>query len=168
MSANQPMLQSFRGILLGTMDEYSLDQPEKVWTLCDGRDRLDCLIPCSGLLYRLLSSPLESQWFQMAGRQSSADDVPPIVIGARPDDFENDALELLPPDTCPVEDVHADTTALIRKIETYPLRALVEKVLQDREVVSRYWTMPAAAKHNSLVAGLESTGSQVTLVEQYP
>ena len=148
-----PQLSQFRAILLGSMDQYRPDQPERIWTLHNGPDSLQCLIPCSGLLYRLLSSPLESLGFQLAGWPATQVATVPVVVGARPDAFGNDSLDLLPPDICPVPDVHGDTVALIRQIMTPPLRGMVEAVFQDREVVSRYWTMPASARHHHAFPG---------------
>lgn len=151
-----PCVSSFRGILLGTFDDYSPDQPERIWQLSDGQVVLPCLIPSSGLLYSLLSRPLESNWFQLADWSSHDDGAVcplPILIAARPDDFANDALDLLPRDACPVEDVHADTLALIRKIETVPLRGFVQGTLQDRDINARYWTMPASARHHHAFPG---------------
>ena len=148
-----PQLSQFRAILLGSMDQYRPDQPERIWTLHNGPDSLQCLIPCSGLLYRLLSSPLKSLGFQLAGWPATQEATLPVVVGARPDAFGNDSLDLLPPDICPVPDVHGDTVALIRQIMTPPLRGMVEAVFQDREVVSRYWTMPASARHHHAFPG---------------
>ena len=142
-----------RGILLGTFDQYTPDQPDRVWTWSEGPYRSQCLIPCSGLLYRLLSRPLETQWLQMVGWPALTEGSILVLVGARPDDDRNDALELLPPGTCPVEGVHAAIMDLIREISTAPLRAMVETVLQDREVVARYWTMPASARHHHAFPG---------------
>ena len=151
-----PNLTQFRAILLGTFDQYSPHQPDKVWELCDGQYIVPCLIPCSGLLHRLLSRPLESQWFRLAdwrGPDGSFEGSMPVVTGANPDEFNNDALNLLPPNACPADGVHARIMALINQIQTTPLRSLVESTLQDREVCSRFWTMPASAQHHHAFPG---------------
>ena len=48
-----PKISTFRGILLGTLDQYVADQPEKRWQLCDGLSRIDCLIESPRLSRRL-------------------------------------------------------------------------------------------------------------------
>ena len=65
----------------------------------------------------------------------------------------NDALNLLPPNACPADGVHAGIMALINQIQATPLRSLVESTLQDREVCSRFWTMPASAQHHHAFPG---------------
>ena len=80
-----PRVSRFRGILLGTFEDYSPDQPERTWQLSDGQVVLPCLIPSSGLLYSLLSRPLESNWFQLADWSSHDDGAVcplPILIAA--------------------------------------------------------------------------------------
>lgn len=152
-----PSVSVFRGVLLGTLDQYAPDQPHRVWQLRNGSKAIDCLIPSSDLLRSLLSQPLRSGKFQLAAWSSAGyppdQSVSVLTNACLDDDKWDNSLSLLPPDICPIEGVHAGTIHLIRQIDALPLRSLVERTLRDREVCARYWKIPASARYHHAFAG---------------
>ncbi len=158
---NAPSISEFRGILLGTLDQYDPDRPDALWNLSDGRTVVPCLIPSPDLLHELISRPLTTYWMQLVDwvpAQEQAPVPPPILTSARVD-ATNDALFQLPLDVCPVEGVYSETLDLIDLLTTPPLREMVTRVFLDREVCARYWTMPASARHHHAWPGGLATHS---------
>lgn len=157
---DQPTISTFRGVLLGHLDHYDPETPDRAWTLSNGRTVFPCLIPSAVLLHSLLSQPLDSFRFQLADWYAD-DNNPeplPVVTDAQPDEI-NRALYQLPENICPVEGVYVDTLDLIDQIKSAPLHDLVSRVFVNRDICARYWTMPASAKHHHAWAGGLATHS---------
>lgn len=154
--SRSPKISTFRGILLGTLDQYVANQPEKRWQLCDGLSRIDCLVPSTDLLHELLSGPITTCKLQVADWPPIGGDVDtvPVVTGAWPDDGqEDDALYQLPMDICPVEGVFMGVMELIETLNVPPLYRMMVRIFREREVVDRYWTTPASARHHHAFPG---------------
>lgn len=152
-----PKITTSRGILLGTMDQYTANQSMKRWQLSDGLSRIDCLIPSTDLLYELLSSSITTCWLQIADWQYDGGiaGLPlPILMSAWPDNTqEDDSLYLLPTDLCPVEGVFMAVLELIESLKVQPLHRMMVRIFREREVVDRFWTTPASAKHHHAFMG---------------
>ena len=153
-----------RGILLGTLDQYDPNRPDQVWRLYNEASLpIDCLIPSADLLHSLLSQPLTTLNLQLAGWQSvkpGAQGGPlPVLTEAWADDHPDDALHCLPLDICPVEGTYMGILELIETVYTPPLYRLLWRVFREREIVARYWTMPASARHHHAFAGGLATHS---------
>ena len=159
MSTNAmlPSISVFRGILLGTLDQYNPDQPDKVWQLRDeSSTQIDCLIPSVELLHSLLSQPITTSLLQIADWPT--DHAPhskplPVLTSASTDDRPNHSLYLLPHDICPVEGTYIGILELIETIDTPPLHRMLWRIFREREVVARFWTMPASARHHHAFPG---------------
>lgn len=153
----QPTVSVLRGILLGTQDQYVADQPEKRWQLCEGLSMIDCLIPSTDLLHELLSKPITTCRLQVAdwSREGDVVDEPLTVLtSAWPDDAqEDDSLYRLPMDICPAEGVFMGILELIETLNVPPLHRMMVKIFRERDVVARYWTTPASAKHHHAFPG---------------
>lgn len=152
-----PGVSTAWGVFLGTLGQYEPDRPTATWHLCDGKDSLPCMVPSTDLLRHLLSQPLRSGRFQLvtwpdvdsqAGRSMAV-----LTAACLDDSAWDDSLNLLPPGICPIEGVHAGTIHLVRQIGAMPLRNMVERILRDREVCTRYWKMPASARHHHAFPG---------------
>ena len=152
-----PQISTFRGILLGTLDQYVADQPEKRWQLCDGLSRIDCLIPSTDLLHELLSGPITTCRLQVANWSQDGvvtGDQVPVLTSAWPDDAqEDDSLYQLPMDICPAEGVFMGVLELIETLNVPPLYRMMVRIFREREVVDRYWTTPASARHHHAFPG---------------
>lgn len=159
----RPEVLVFRGILLGTLDQYAPDRPDRVWRLYDEASLpIDCLIPSAELLHSLLSQPLTTLNLQLAGwfDDSDAEASPlPVLAAAWADDSPDHSLYHLPLDICPVEGTYMGTLELIDSIDTPPLYRLLWRVFREREIVARYWTMPASVRHHHAFPGGLATHS---------
>lgn len=155
--SRSPKISTFRGILLGTLDQYVADQPEKRWQLCDGLSRIDCLIPSTDLLHELLSGPITTCRLQVANWSQDGvvtGDQVPVLTSAWPDDAqEDDSLYQLPMDICPAEGVFMGVLELIETLNVPPLYRMMVRIFREREVVDRYWTTPASARHHHAFPG---------------
>ena len=124
--------------------------PEKRWQLCDGLSRIDCLIPSANLLHSLLSQPITVMKLQLA-HWPVDDDAPakplPVLTNASTHDHAGFELYYLPLDICPVEDTYMGILELVETIDTPPLHRMLWRIFREREVVARFWTMPASARH---------------------
>lgn len=152
----RPEISTFRGILLGTLEQYVPDKPAAIWTACDGSCRMDCLVPSGELLHWLLSQPITTSMLQVADWQDGHDPrmTPlPVLTGAWRDGGPDDSLYCLPMDICPVEGTYAGILQLIESIETPPLYQMLVRIFREREVVARYWRMPASARHHHAFPG---------------
>lgn len=150
-----PKISTFRGILLGSLDQYAADQPDKRWQLCDGLSKIDCLIPATELLLELLSGQIRPYRLQLAD-WPHGEGCPgyPVLISAQAEgDDWDDPLYYLPMDICPAEGVFSGIHELIETLSVQPLRRLVGRIFRDREVVARYWTTPASARHHHAFPG---------------
>src|SRR5690606_37700691 len=140
-----------------TLDQYAADQPGKRWQLCDGRSRIDCLIPSTALLHELLSKPLTTCMLQVADWPHDGDAAgtpAPVLVSACLDTaHEDDSLQLLPTDICPIDGVVNGTLNLIETLDASPLYRMMERIFREREVVDRFWTMPASARHHHAFPG---------------
>ena len=165
-ASSSPTISTFHGILLGTLDQLKADQPQKRWQLSDGLSRLDCLLPSTDLLQELLSGPIKTRVLQVAQWPHEGDSAPtPLLIltGARSvDTQEDDALRRLPADICPADGVFTGILELIQALTVQPLHHMMQRVFCDREVVDRYWTIPASAKfHHAFPGGLAAHSLEV-------
>ena len=146
-----------RGILPGTLDEYALETPDKVWQLRDeSTSPIDCLIPSAELLHSLLSQPITTLTLQLAYWSVDFKTQPsplPILIGASTDNRPDDSLYCLPMDICPVEGTYMGTLELIESINTPPLHRMLLRIFRQRDVIARYWTIPASARHHHAFPG---------------
>lgn len=145
-----PRVSTFRGVFLGDTGQDDTDSPEKLWRIADGESIIDCMVPRGDLLRKLLSEPLMCLWVQVA---SWPCDSIVVLTDAWEDEHADLALHMLPPETCPVDDVLHDTIKLIDSIRTAPLRHLVERVFLRRDVACTYWTVPASARHHHAFPG---------------
>ena len=152
-----PRISLIRGILMGTLDQYVPDQPQKVWQLRDeSSSPIDCLIPSAELLHSLLSQPVTALSLQLAHWpvDSDAQAKPlPVLTSVSTDDGPDDSLHLLPDDICPVEGTYTGVLELIETINTPPLYRMMWRIFRERDVVARYWTMPASARHHHAFPG---------------
>ena len=169
MTVNRsPKISTFRGVLLGTPDQYVADQPEKRWQLCDGHSRTNCLIPSTALLRELLFAPIRIYRLQLADWSScegcSGDQSPVLTSACLEEGFDYDPLRYLPLDICPAVDVLFSIQELIESLSISPLRLMVRRIFSDREVVARYWTTPASARHHhAFPGGLAAHSLEVAL-----
>lgn len=152
---NAPNVTVFRGVLLGSNEQYVPDRPDAIWNLCDGNVVVPCLIPSDRLLRDLLSKPMATHRMQLVewlpgGNLLAA--TAPVMTSALPDPHD-EGLHQLPPDICPLDGVYRDTLSLVGELTTSPLRQFVERVHRDREVCARYWVMPASARHHHAFPG---------------
>lgn len=150
-----PRISTLRGIVLGTIDQYVPDDPERIWQLGDGRSGIDCMIPNPDLLHALLSRPLASHWLRVAAWMpdgNAAHASIPVLVDAQSDTVGK-ALHQLPAGICPVEGVQAQVLAMVFGIQTPPLRDFIERVLCRRDVYAGYWTMPATLPHHLAIPG---------------
>lgn len=154
---HSPTISTFRGVLLGTLDQYVDDQPEKHWQLSDGLSRVNCLIPSTQLLRELLSKPITTCVLQIAdwSRQAGVAIHPvPVLTGAWVDDaLDDDSLYKLPPDICPVAGVFDGVLELIQTLTVTPLYLMIVRIFREREVVARFWTTPGSARHHHAFPG---------------
>ena len=152
-----PRISVIRGILMGTLDQYAPDQPDKVWQLRDeSSSPIDCLIPSADLLHSLLSQPITMSKLQLAHWPVDPDAQArplPILTGSSTDERPDHALYHLPLDICPVEDTYRGILELIETIDTPPLYRMLWRVFREREIVARFWTMPASARHHHAFPG---------------
>lgn len=159
MSADttHPRISVIRGILMGTLEQYAPDQPDKVWLLRDeSSSPIDCLIPSAELLHSLLSQPITTLNLQLAywPVDSDAQARPlPVAISAWADNRLDDAIYLLPHDICPIEGTYMSILELIETINTPPLYRMLWRIFRQRDVVARYWTLPASARHHHAFPG---------------
>ena len=159
-----PTISTVRGVLLGTLDQYAPDRPDQVWRLYNEASLpIDCLIPSAELLHSLLSQPLTTLSLQLAGwfGDSDAKTSPlPVLAAAWADDRPDHSLYHLPLDICPVEGTYMGILELIETIDTPPLYRMLWRVFREREIVARYWTMPASARHHHAFPGGLATHSR--------
>lgn len=159
-----PTISTVRGVLLGTLDQYAPDRPDQVWRLYNEASLpIDCLIPSTELLHSLLSQPLTTLNLQLAGwfGDSDAKAGPlPVLAAAWADDRPDHSLYLLPLDICPVEGTYMGILELIETIDTPPLYRMLWRIFREREIVARYWTMPASARHHHAFPGGLATHSR--------
>lgn len=152
-----PRISVIRGILMGTLDQYAPDQPDKVWQLRDeSSSSIDCLIPSAELLHSLLSQPITTLNLQLAHWPVDHDAQArplPILTGASTDERPDYVLYHLPLDICPVEGTYMGILELIETIDTPPLCRMLWRIFREREIVARYWTMPASARHHHAFPG---------------
>ncbi len=151
-----PEISVFRGILLGTLDQDMPHQPDKIWKLCNGAERIDCLIPSEDLSRELLSMPISTHWLQTVDWPAAADTSTrplPILTSAWTDDSPDDALYQLPMDICPVDGVYMGILELIETFNVPALYHMMAGIFCERDVVDRFWTMPASARHHHAFAG---------------
>lgn len=158
-----PRISTLRGVLLGTLDQYAPDRPKKVWRLYnEAAVPIDCLAPSAELLHSLLSRPVTTMHFQVVGwpldHDAQADPLP-VLTDASADDQPDGSLYCLPLDICPVEGTYMGILELIEAIDTPPLYRLLWRVFREREIVARYWTMPASARHHHAFPGGLATHS---------
>ena len=152
-----PRISVIRGILMGTLDQYAPDQPDKVWQLRDeSSSPIDCLIPSAELLHSLLSQPVTELSLQLADWpvDSEAHVKPlPVLTNASIDERPDNSLYLLTHDICPVEGTYMGILELIETIDAPPLYRMLWRIFREREIVARYWTMPASARHHHAFPG---------------
>lgn len=151
-----PEISVFRGILLGTLDQDMPHQPDKIWKLCNGAERIDCLVPSEDLSRELLSMPISTHWLQTVDWPAAADTSTrplPILTSAWTDDSLDDALYQLPMDICPVDGVYMGILELIETFNVPALYHMMVSIFCERDVVDRFWTMPASARHHHAFAG---------------
>ena len=155
--SNSPSISMFRGILLGTLDQYDPDQPHKIWQLRDkSSSSIECLIPSAELLHSLLSKPITTSMLQLAYWPAApgAQTTPlPVMTSVMPDDRPDYSLYCLPMDICPVEGTYMGILELIETVDTPPLYRMLWRIFRDRDVIARYWTMPASARHHHAFPG---------------
>lgn len=152
-----PSISVFRGILLGTLDQYDPDRPDKAWQLSnESAAPYDCLIPSSELLHALLSQPITVMKLKLAywpvDHDARAKPLP-VLTCASADDHPGHELYHLPLDICPVKGTYMGILELIETIDTPPLYRMLCRVFREREVVARFWTMPASARHHHAFPG---------------
>lgn len=85
-------------------------------------------------------------------KQESEAEAYPILHSLFADPFE-DGLLHVPELSCPRENVVPQIQQLVAKLDPPPLREFVRSVLLRRDVHSRFWTMPASARHHHSRAG---------------
>lgn len=156
IKSHSPEISVTRGILLGHLDQHTSEQPERIWQLCDGSQRTECLIPSSDLVRQLLSMPITTHWLQTVEWSVAGDPEVrslPVLTSAWADDSLDDALYQLPMDICPIDGVYMGILELIETINIPALHHMVVRVFRDREAVERFWTMPASAKHHHAFPG---------------
>lgn len=153
--APNPGISTFRGILLGTLDQYDPDRPSAVWTLSDGTSLTDCLVPCADLLHWLLSQPITTCMLQVTDWQDDTSQPPPLPVltSAWKANEPSYPLYYLPMEICPVDGTYMGILELIESIKTPPLYEMLVSVFREREVVARFWTMPASARHHHAFPG---------------
>ena len=155
-TVHSPSITLIHGILLGTQEQYANSHIDSVWRLSNGRQVIPCVIPSSDLLQELLSYPLACCQMQLVGWADGdvqCSEMLPVLTAAWPDEEADDALRLLLPDQCPVDDVLGDTLDLIDQITTAPLRDMTRRVFRMRDVASLYWATPASRKHHHAFEG---------------
>lgn len=117
---------------------------------------IDCLIPSANLLHSLLSQPITVMKLQLA-HWPVDDDAPakplPVLTNASTHDHAGFELYYLPLDICPVEDTYMGILELVETIDTPPLHRMLWRIFREREVVARFWTMPASARHHHALPG---------------
>lgn len=161
--SNSTSISAFRGIVLGTLDQYAPDQPSRVWQLLDESSlSTDCLIPSAELLHSLLSKPITVSMLQLAhwpvDYEAQAKPLP-VLTSAWTDDRPDYSLYCLPMDICPVEGTFMGILELIETIDTPPLYRMLWRIFREREIVARYWTVPASARHHHAFSGGLATHS---------
>lgn len=145
-SADQPFSQ-LDGVLLGTRDRLDSSKAKKLLRIGAGNEIQSVLIASEGLAGRLLSEPLSAYRFKLVDWAGQASGQSLVLVEAEPL-FAACALDYLPPSLCPVAGVLPDTLALICQINAEPLRQMLSGILENREVCSLYWTMPASLRHH--------------------
>ena len=148
LSSDTLLHDCFDGVLLGTLADHRPDQPGTVHRLTDGDQTFDVVIPNADLAHRLLSKPLLVHRFQLVDLEHSGEAASPAVVT---DAWTNDhgaSLWYLPADYCPARGVLSAALGLVDGIDAMPLRDMVRRVLQDRTVTARFWTMPASGHHH--------------------
>ena len=80
-------------------------------------------------------------------KQESEAEVYPILYSLFADPSE-DGLLHVPELSCPRENVVPQIQQIVAKLDPPPLRHFVRSVLLRRDVHSRFWTMPASARHH--------------------
>ena len=117
---------------------------------------IDCLIPSANLVHSLLSQPITVMKLQLA-HWPVDDDAPakplPVLTNASTHDHAGFELYYLPLDICPVEDTYMGILELVETIDTPPLHRMLWRIFREREVVARFWTMPASARHHHAFPG---------------
>ena len=116
-------MDRFRGVLLGSLESFQLDQPGTLYQLSDGELIVPVLVPNPDLAHRLLSQPLATHSFHLVdlvadpvgGRHLTS-----ILVDADRSSL-NEALYQLPLDLCPLENVLLATVARIEQISATPL-----------------------------------------------
>lgn len=154
--SSSPEISVTRGILLGHLDQHTSEQPGRIWQLCDGSQRTECLIPSSDLARQLLSMPITTHWLQTVEWSAAGDPGArsiPVLTSAWADSSLDDALYQLPMDICPIDGVYMGILELIETLNIPALYRMMVRVFRDREVVERFWTMPASAKHHHALPG---------------
>lgn len=146
-----PKVFERRGIVLGTLDQYQYDQPDRLWQYADGSSLKDCLIPSPDLLHGLLSQPITDLHLQFVDWSAHHGPLP-VLTACWPCD-QDFALYSLPEDICPVAGVFMGILELVETLKVRPLYRMVVRIFREREVVARFWTMPASARHHHAFPG---------------
>jgi putative nucleotidyltransferase with HDIG domain len=107
------------------------------------------------LTHHLLSLPLAPHRFTMVdwvGRTHDPFCIPAVVVDAERLPRAH-ALDYVPLDACPITGVLPEARAFVGEIAADPLRLFVHRVFEDREIFSRFWTLPASARHHHAYPG---------------
>ncbi len=138
------------GVLLGTLDQYAVANRMHIWQLACGNYSYPMVFASDDLVHDLLSQPLAAFRFRLmdwVGRTQDPFRIPAVVVEVERLRGVN-ALDYLPLDTCPIGGVLPETLALIGEIQAEPLRKMVRRIFEERDVCAKYWTMPASARHH--------------------
>lgn len=153
---NIPASALMHGIVLNHLDQPRHRNEPRIFHLSDGTEAIPCVIPSAKLAKEICARPLTGHSLEVLRWPSAQECTDPdtlVLIAATLNPDQQDPLRFMPPTLCPLPWVVDDTMILIRRISTEPLRRMVERVMMRRDVVARYWTMPAARRHHHAFAG---------------
>lgn len=145
-----PCLQELKveGVLLGTLDQWDAQDLCRRWTIATGDGCMDITFTTTDLSHAFLSEPLRPYCFSVLRWCDSDGSNESLVSGGGAWLPKVNAIDCLPPDTCPVPGVLSRAKELINGIFTPPLRNFVRAVLADRYVHDHFWTTPASMRHH--------------------
>lgn len=153
---NTPTCSSMHGIVLSHLDKPRRRDDPKIFHLSNGAETTPCVIPSTALASEICARSLSAHSLQILrwpSNEGCRDPGTLVLTAATLNPDQQDPLRFVPATLCPLPWVVGDTMALVRRIITEPLRRMVERVLLRRDVVARFWTMPAARRHHHAFPG---------------
>jgi hypothetical protein len=147
-------INTVNGVFLGTMDQLNPSTKLKPWEISTLAGPVSVLVPNFELLRSFLSQPLVEQSYQLVewGGRANDSQHTPVLIQAEAAPINN-SLCYLPDEICPVEKVFENALQLIADIKADPLRDMVQQVFENRDILSKFWIMPASGKHHHAYPG---------------